>query len=117
MNGLFPFFLFFFFLLLLGVILIALNDFFGLRRHHIEKLIPYECGLDPSGDARIPFKIKYYIIAVIFLVFDVEVVFLYPWAVAFDELSWFGFIEVSIFIVLLLVAYIYAWKEGALKWE
>jgi len=116
-NGLFPFFLFFFFLLFLGVMLIALNDFFGLRRRYVEKLIPYECGLDPSGDARIPFRIRYYLIAVIFLVFDVEVVFLYPWAVIFDELSWFGFVEVSIFILLLLVAYVYAWKEGALKWE
>ncbi len=117
MKGLFPFFLFFFLLLVLGIVLILLNDFLGLKRHSKEKLIAYECGLDPSGDAKIPFRIRYYLIALVFLVFDVEVVFLYPWAVAFDELSWFGFVEVTVFIIVLLVAYIYAWKEGALKWE
>ena len=111
--------LFFFALLLLGlgIALIVLNLILGLRRSHPEKLIPYECGLDPSGDARIPFRIRFYLIAVIFLVFDVEIIFLYPWAVIFEELSWFGLIEISVFVVMLLIAYIYAWSEGALKWE
>jgi NADH-quinone oxidoreductase subunit A len=73
--------------------------------------------MDPSGDTKVPFKIKFYLIALIFLVFDVEVVFIYPWAVVFKELSWFGFIEILIFVVLLFAAYLYAWSEGALQWE
>jgi NADH-quinone oxidoreductase subunit A len=111
--------LFFFALLLfvLGLVLVVANELLAIKRPYREKLIPYECGLDPSGDARIPFKIKFYLIALIFLVFDVEVVFLYPWAVIFENLGWFGFVEIVIFVGMLLIAYIYAWSEGALKWE
>ncbi len=104
-------------ILILGVALIVLNSILGPRRPHPEKLIPYECGLDPSGDARIPFRVRFYLIAVIFLVFDVEIIFLYPWAIIFDKLGLFGFKEISIFVIMLLIAYIYAWSEGALKWE
>ncbi|MCD6490343.1 MAG: NADH-quinone oxidoreductase subunit A [Thermodesulfobacterium sp.] len=117
MGPYFNFFLFALILLVLGVALIGINLILGLRRYHSEKLIPYECGLDPSGDARIPFRVRFYLIAVIFLVFDVEIIFLYPWAVIFEELGWFGFVEISVFVVMLLIAYIYAWSEGALKWE
>jgi len=117
MGAYFNLFFFALLLLVLGIILVALNLILGPRREHSEKLIPYECGLDPSGDARIPFRIRFYLIAVIFLVFDVEIIFLYPWAVIFEELGWFGLIEISVFVVMLLIAYIYAWSEGALKWE
>lgn len=117
MGGYFNLLLFALFLLILGVALVVLNWILGLRRPYHEKLIPYECGLDPSGDARIPFRVRFYLIAVIFLVFDVEIIFLYPWAVVFEELSWFGFVEIGIFVIMLLIAYIYAWSEGALKWE
>ena len=117
MGSYFNLFFFALLLLVLGIILVALNLILGPRREHSEKLISYECGLDPSGDARIPFRIRFYLIAVIFLVFDVEIIFLYPWAVIFEELSWFGLIEISVFVVMLLIAYIYAWSEGALKWE
>jgi len=117
MGPYFNLFLFALFLLVLGIALVVLNLLLGPRRVHPEKLIPYECGLDPSGDARIPFRVRFYLIAVIFLVFDVEIIFLYPWAVIFEELSWFGFIEIGVFVLMLLIAYIYAWSEGALKWE
>ncbi len=112
-----PFFIFALILLVIGVALITVNRILGPRRPYHEKLIPYECGLDPTGDARIPFRIRFYLIAVLFLVFDVEIIFLYPWAVVFESLGWFGFIEIVVFTILLLAAYIYAWSEGALQWE
>lgn len=112
-----PFFIFAFILLVLGIGLIVVNNFLGPRRYNPEKYIPYECGLDPTGDARIPFRIRFYLIAVLFLVFDVEIIFLYPWAVVFENLGWFGFVEIFVFVALLLAAYIYAWSEGALQWE
>ncbi len=117
MGPYFHLFIFALLILVLGVALVGLNLILGPRKSHPEKLIPYECGLDPSGDARIPFRVRFYLIAVIFLVFDVEIIFLYPWAIVFDKLGWFGFVEISIFVVMLLVAYIYAWSEGALTWE
>ncbi|AIH04340.1 MULTISPECIES: NADH-quinone oxidoreductase subunit A [Thermodesulfobacterium] len=117
MSGYQGIFLFGFLLFLLGALLVIANNFFALRRFNPAKFKPYECGIDVSWDARIPLKVKFYLIAVIFLVFDVELVFLYPWAVVFEDLGWFGFVEIAVFVFLLLVAYVYAWREGALKWE
>ncbi len=78
---------------------------------------PYECGNEPQSFAlEHRFSIRYYLIAVLFVVFDVETVFLYPWAVMFDQLGWFGFIEMTIFLVILIVGYIYVWRRGALTW-
>ncbi len=96
--------------LLLGILLRP-------KRPYPQKLLPYESGILPVGEPRYKFSIKFYIIAMLFVVFDVEVVFLYPWAVAYDKLGIFGFIEMMIFIFILLVGYIYAWKKGALDWE
>ena len=81
------------------------------------KLAPYECGMPPVGSARERFSVKFYIIAMLFIVFDIEVVFMYPWAVMFKRLGMFGFIEMGVFILILLVGYIYVWKKGALEWE
>jgi len=117
MGCLIPFLIFAFLVLVVGISLLIVNRVLALRRPYGEKLIPYECGMDPSGDTKIPFRVKFYLIALIFLVFDVEVVFLYPWAVVFEELSWFGFVEILIFVVLLFAAYLYALSEGALQWE
>jgi len=80
------------------------------------KALPYECGVDPEGDVRDRYSIRYYIIAILFVVFDVEVVFLFPWAVIYDRLLLFGFIEMGIFLLILILAYIYVWKKGALEW-
>ena len=82
-----------------------------------EKMSPYECGSEPISDARIPFPVRYYIIAMLFVIFDVEIIFLYPWAVAFDKIGLFGLIEMVIFIALFLAGYVYAWKKGALEWD
>lgn len=80
------------------------------------KLSPYECGVDPILDARERFSVRYYIIAMLFLIFDVETVFLFPWAVIYDKLALFGLIEMVIFLGLLIVGYYYAWRKGALEW-
>jgi NADH-quinone oxidoreductase subunit A len=94
---------------------------FGLllrpKRPYGQKLTSYESGNPPVGETRSKFSIKFYVIAMLFVVFDVEAVFLYPWAVAYDKLGMFGFVEMMIFISILLIGYIYVWKKGAFDWE
>ena len=85
-------------------------------RPHATKLMPYECGVDPEGDARDRFSNRFYIIAILFVVFDVETVFLFPWAIIYERLALFGFIEMLVFLGILVVGYFYVWKKGALEW-
>lgn len=87
------------------------------RRPYPEKLTSYECGEEPVGDAYVKFNIRFYVIALIFLIFDVEVVFLFPWAVVFQKLGFFAFIEMIIFLAILLVGYAYVWVNGDLDWD
>jgi NADH-quinone oxidoreductase subunit A len=82
-----------------------------------EKLTTYECGAEPFSDARMPFPVRYYIFAMLFVIFDIEVIFLYPWAVVFTKIQLIGLIEMLVFIGLFLVAYVYAWRKGALEWD
>ena len=89
----------------------------GPKRKSKIKLDTFECGIEPQGNARIPFSIKYFLIAILFVLFDVEVIFMYPWAVNFKELKLFGFMEMLVFIVVLLIGYFYVKKKGAFKWE
>ena len=89
----------------------------GQKKPSAVKLAPYECGMPLVGTARERFSVKFYIIAMLFIVFDIEAVFLYPWAVMFKRLGMFGFVEMGVFIVILLVGYVYVWKKGALEWE
>ncbi len=100
-----------------GAVTLFVGRFFRLRRSYHEKLTAYESGNPPSEAPRVPFSVKFYMIAILFVVFDVEAIFLYPWAVAFDKLGLFGLVEMVIFIVMLLVGYVYAWKKEALRWE
>lgn len=95
----------------------TLSGLIGVKKPSAVKLAPYECGMPPVGTARERFPVKFYIIAMLFIVFDLETVFLYPWAVVFRKLGMFGFAEMGVFIVILLVGYIYVWKKGALEWE
>jgi len=103
--------------------LILVSTFIGWRRPSKAKNAPYECGMSPTGDAREPFSVKFYLIAMVFILFDVEAIFLYPWAYIFKDLAankathWFGFIEMMIYVGVLLVGYIYLWKKGALDWH
>jgi NADH-quinone oxidoreductase subunit A len=96
---------------------ILLSSFLGPTKKTKTKLNPYECGLDPVGTARSRFSIKFYVIAMIFIVFDIEALFLYPWAVIYRELGVFGLVEMGIFVLILLLGFIYIWKKGALEWE
>lgn len=88
-----------------------------LRRPYKEKLLPYESGNPPIGEPRYRFSVKFYIVAMLFVIFDVEAIFLYPWAVTFDKLGLFAFIEMLIFIVILVVGYFYAWRKEAFNWD
>jgi NADH-quinone oxidoreductase subunit A len=101
---------------LAGVILF-LSTFVGRGRSSRAKLQPYECGIRPTGDAREPFSVKFYLVAMVFILFDVEAIFLYPWAYIYRELRWFGFAEMLLYIVILLAGYVYLWKKGALDWN
>ena len=80
------------------------------------KLAPYECGVEPESDARQRYAIRYYVVAILFVIFDVETIFLYPWAVRYRELGWFGVSEIAVFLAILVVGYVWAWKKGALEW-
>lgn len=96
---------------------VVLSRLVGQQKPSAVKLAPYECGMPLFGTARERLSIKFYIIAMLFIVFDIEAVFLYPWAVVFKQLGIFGFAEMGVFIVILLVGYVYVWKKGALEWE
>lgn len=100
-----------------GVGTLMLSYLVQPRIANAEKSSPYECGSEPISDARMPFPVRYYIIAMLFVIFDVEIIFLYPWAVAFDKIGLFGLIEMVIFIGLFLAGYVYAWQKGALEWD
>jgi len=96
---------------------IVLSLLLGPRHPNPEKLSPYECGIVPVGTARERFSVKFYLVAMLFIVFDMEIVFLYPWAVVFKQLKLFGLIEMGVFLLILLVGYFYIWKKGGLEWE
>ena len=100
-----------------GMGTLLVGSLFRPRRTYAEKLTPYESGNPPIGEPRRRFSIKFYIIAMLFVVFDVEVVFLYPWAVVFDKIGLFAYVEMMLFIFILLVGYIYAWKKDAFTWD
>ena len=102
-------------LVALGVF--ALTSIIGPKNMTAEKAIPYEAGSETTGARHIRLSIKFYLTAILFVVFDIEAVFLYPWASLFDELGWFGFIEMVLFLVILGVTLAYAWRKGALEWE
>jgi NADH-quinone oxidoreductase subunit A len=99
-----------------ALISVLLSHVLGPRKPTPEKLAPYECGMPPVGDARERQSVKFYLVAMIFLLFDIEVAFLYPWAMALRDLGWPGFVQVVLFITLLLFGYIYVWRKGALDW-
>ncbi|MHB0867397.1 MAG: NADH-quinone oxidoreductase subunit A [Thermoleophilia bacterium] len=99
---------------ILGVL--AVSRLIQRRHSYPEKLTPYECGVPPVGDTRIPFAVRYYIFALLFVIFDVEAIFLYPWAMVFRSLGMQGFLEMMTFIAVLLVGLLYAWGKGALEW-
>jgi NADH-quinone oxidoreductase subunit A len=93
------------------------SHFLGKRVYNKAKLLPYECGVTPVGNARERFHTRFYLVAMLFIVFDIETVFLYPWAVIFKQLHIFGLIEMGIFLLILLAGFIWIWGKGALEWD
>ena len=102
---------------LIALIAIGLGILFGPRKNTLAKNIPYESGIKPYGEGTRRMPVRFYLIAVLFILFDIEVIFFLPWAMVFRQLGLFGLAEMIIFIVILLVGYVYAWKKGALEWE
>jgi NADH-quinone oxidoreductase subunit A len=123
MEAYFPILMFVLVGVAVGVLPVAMGFLLGPRKPDAEKLSPYECGFEAFEDARMKFDVRYYLIAILFILFDLEVAFLVPWAtifkdiVATDAIKVFGFVEMLIFVAILTVGYVYAWAKGALEWE
>jgi NADH-quinone oxidoreductase subunit A len=105
----------------LGVVLIAagffLGTFLGVHRPDAAKLSPYECGFEAFEDSRMKFDVRYYLVAILFIVFDLEIAFLFPWAVALGTIGKVGLAAMGIFLAILVVGFVYEWKKGALEWD
>ncbi len=100
-----------------GVAPLLMGFILGPRRPYPEKNSPYECGFDPFQDTRLPFDVRFYLVAILFIIFDLETAFLFPWAVVLHKIGHFGFYAMLIFLAILVVGFIYEWKKGALEWE
>jgi NADH-quinone oxidoreductase subunit A len=95
----------------------GLSRLVGVHRPDAEKLSPYECGFEAFEDARMKFDVRYYLVAILFILFDLEIAFLFPWAIVLQEIGFFGFMAMMVFLGILIVGFIYEWKKGALEWE
>jgi NADH-quinone oxidoreductase subunit A len=95
----------------------GLSRLLGVHRPDAEKLSPYECGFEAFEDARMKFDVRYYLVAILFILFDLEIAFLFPWAIVLQEIGFFGFMAMMVFLGILIVGFIYEWKKGALEWE
>jgi NADH-quinone oxidoreductase subunit A len=103
--------------LVMGVVILVAGRALGPNRPDSEKLSPYECGFEAFEDSRMKFDVRYYLVAILFIIFDLEIAFLFPWAVALNEIGMFGFVAMMVFLTVLVVGFIYEWKKGALEWE
>ena len=103
--------------LVVGVVMIALGFVLGTRRPDSEKLSPYECGFEAFEDSRMKFDVRFYLVAILFIIFDLEIAFLFPWAVVLDQIGLVGFLAMAVFLGILVIGFIYEWKKGALEWE
>jgi NADH-quinone oxidoreductase subunit A len=123
METYFPILMFVLVGIAIGVLPVAMGFLLAPSRPDPEKLSPYECGFEAFEDARMKFDVRYYLIAILFILFDLEIAFLFPWATIFkdivanDSIKLFGFFEMLIFVVILVIGYVYAWAKGALEWE
>ncbi|MFH1043560.1 MAG: NADH-quinone oxidoreductase subunit A [Pseudomonadota bacterium] len=117
LENYFPVLMFIFVGTAVGVGAIVTGALLGPRRPDGEKLSPYECGFEAFEDARMKFDVRYYLIAILFILFDLEIAFLFPWAIVVNEIGLFGFFSMMIFLTILVVGFIYEWMKGALEWE
>ena len=117
LENYFPILLFILVGLVLGGVLLGLGKLVSPDRPDPAKLSPYECGFEAFEDARMKFDVRYYLVAILFILFDLEIAFLFPWAVVLPEIGMFGFVAMMIFLLILVVGFVYEWKKGALEWE
>ncbi len=103
--------------LLFGAALMVVGRVLGPHNPDSEKLSPYECGFEAFEDSRMKFDVRYYLVAILFIIFDLEIAFLFPWAVVIDDIGLFGFLAMMLFLAILVIGFIYEWKKGALEWE
>lgn len=101
----------------LSIFLVLLSFLRGPRRPSAEKLSPYECGFEAFSDARLKFDVRFYLIAILFIIFDLEMAFLFPWAISLSEIGLYGYLSMMIFLLILTIGFIYEWRKGALEWE
>ena len=101
----------------IGLVLLGIGFAIGRGEKYAEKLSPYECGFEAFEDSRMKFDVRYYLVAILFIIFALEIAFLFPWAVSLDEIGLFGLIAMGIFLAVLVVGFIYEWKKGALEWD
>ena len=100
-----------------ATLMLGLSYLLGKKVRNRVKDMPYESGIIPIGDARQRFSVKFYLVGMLFILFDIEAIFLYPWAVVYKDLKWFGFVEMLLYIAILFAGYVYIWKKGALDWN
>ena len=117
LTSYFPILVFIVIALLIGTLALSLGGLLGPNKSNKAGLSPYECGFDAFSDARMPFDIRYYLVAILFIIFDLETAFLFPWAVVIRNIGWLGFWAMFLFLAILIVGFIYEWKKGALEWE
>ncbi len=101
----------------LSAVMIAASFVVGPHRPDVEKNSPYECGFEPFDDARMKFDVRFYLVAILFIIFDLEVAFLFPWAITLGDIGVFGFWSMVVFLAILTVGFVYEWRKGALEWE
>ena len=116
LNSYIPIFIFLLVAIGFAFITLIMSQLLSSKKYNKVKLEPYECGIEPQTDARDRYSVRYYLVAMLFVIFDVETVFMFPWAVIFNKLLLFGLIEMMVFIFILVVGYYYAWQKGALEW-
>ena len=112
-----PILIFMFITLLMGSVFIVLGKLLGPSRPDAEKNSPYECGFEAFEDSRMKFDVRYYLVAILFIIFDLEIAFLFPWAVSLDAVGKFGLLSMALFLAILVIGFIYEWKKGALEWD
>jgi len=117
LGNYFPVLLFIIVGLIIGVVPLLLGWLVGPNRPDEAKLSPYECGFEAFEDARMKFDVRYYLVAILFILFDLEIAFLFPWAIVLKEIGLFGFASMMVFLSILVVGFVYEWKKGALEWE
>jgi len=117
LENYFPVLLFIIVAMVMGVAPLVLGRLLGPHRPDAAKNSPYECGFEAFEDARMKFDVRYYLVAILFILFDLEIAFLFPWAIVLKEIGLFGFVSMMVFLAILVVGFIYEWMKGALEWE